>query len=155
MILGIDPGLNGALAFFDYEKGQLTIFDMPVHEVERNGKSKREVSPQRLAMLVRGIDVRRAIVEKVAARPGQGVTSMFAFGRSFGVVEGVLAALNIPVTYVTPQHWRKGMQVREGKHGSRQRATELFPKYAGEFARVKDDGRAEASLIAYHGALKI
>jgi crossover junction endodeoxyribonuclease RuvC len=155
MILGIDPGLSGALAFFDYEKGQLTIFDMPVHEVERNGKAKREVSPQRLAMLVRGIDVRRAIVEKVSARPGQGVTSMFAFGRSFGVVEGVLAALNIPVTYVTPQHWRKGMQVREGKHGSRQRATELFPKYAGEFARVKDDGRAEASLIAYHGALKI
>ena len=154
MILGIDPGLSGALAFFDYEKGQLTIFDMPVHEVERNGKSKREVSPQRLAMLVRGIDVRRAIVEKVAARPGQGVTSMFGFGRSFGVEEGVLAALNIPVTYVTPQQWRKATQVREGKHGSRQRATELFPKHAGEFARVKDDGRAEASLIAYHGALK-
>jgi crossover junction endodeoxyribonuclease RuvC len=154
MILGIDPGLNGALAFFDYEKGQLTVFDMPVHEVERNGKAKREVSPQRLAMLVRGIDVRRAIVEKVAARPGQGVTSMFAFGRSFGVVEGVLAALNIPVTYVTPQQWRKAMQVREGKDGSRQRAAELLPKYADQFALKKWDGRAEAALISYWGTIK-
>lgn len=154
MILGIDCGLNGALAFFDYEKGQLTIFDMPVHEVERNGKAKREVSPQRLAMLVRGIDVRRAIVEKVAARPGQGVTSMFAFGRSFGVVEGVLAALNIPVTYVTPQQWRKAMQVREGKDGSRQRAAELLPKYADQFALKKWDGRAEAALISYWGTIK-
>lgn len=154
MILGIDPGLKGALAFFDYEKGELTIFDMPVNEVERNGKKKRELSPQQLALLLRGVDVRRAIVEKVAARPGQGVTSMFGFGRSFGVVEGVLAALNIPVTYVTPQEWRKSMHVREGKDGSRQRACELFPKYADSFARVKDDGRAEACLIAYHGALK-
>lgn len=154
MILGIDPGLKGALAFFDYEKGELTVFDMPVNEVERNGKTKRELSPQRLALLLRGVDVRRAIVEKVAARPGQGVTSMFGFGRSFGVVEGVLAALNVPVTYVTPQEWRRSMQVREGKDGSRQRACELFPKYADNFARVKDDGRAEACLIAYHGALK-
>jgi len=154
MILGIDPGASGAIAFFDYEKGDLTIFDMPTATIERNGKSKKEVSPAMLAMVCRGIEVRRAVVERVNARPGQGVTSMFAFGRSFGIVEGVLGGLNIPTSYVTPQQWRKAMQVREGKDGSRQRAAELFPKYANQFARVKDDGRAEAALIAYFGALK-
>jgi len=154
MILGIDPGINGALAFFDYEKGELTIFDMPVASVERNGKKKQEVSPAMLAMLCRGIEVRRAILERVNARPGQGVTSMFAFGRSFGVAEGVLGGLNIPMSYVTPQQWRKAMQVREGKDGSRQRAAELFPRYADQFALKKHDGRAEAALIAYYGALK-
>jgi crossover junction endodeoxyribonuclease RuvC len=154
MILGIDPGQNGALAFFDFEKGSLTIFDMPVATVERNGKTKKEVSPAMLAMLCRGIEVRRAIVERVSARPGQGVTSMYAFGRAVGIVEGVLGGLNIPTSYVTPQAWRKAMQVREGKDGSRQRAAELFPKYADQFALKKRDGRAEAALIAYHGALK-
>jgi len=154
MILGIDPGASGALAFFDFEKGELTIFDMPVATVERNGKTKKEVSPAMLAMLCRGIEVRRAIVERVNAMPGQGVTSMFAFGRSFGIVEGVLGGLNIPTSYVTPQAWRKAMQVREGKDGSRQRAAELFPKYADQFALKKHDGRAEAALIAYYGALK-
>jgi crossover junction endodeoxyribonuclease RuvC len=154
MILGIDCGQNGALAFFDFEKGELTIFDMPVATVERNGKTKKEVSPAMLAMLCRGIEVRRAIVEKTSARPGQGVTSMYAFGRSVGIVEGVLGGLNIPTSYVTPQQWRKAMQVREGKDGSRQRAAELFPKYADQFALKKHDGRAEAALIAYYGALK-
>lgn len=153
MILGIDPGINGAIAFFDFEKGELTIFDMPVASVERNGKQKKEVSPAMLAMLCRGIEVRRAIVERVNARPGQGVTSMFAFGRSFGIVEGVLGGLNIPMSYVTPQQWRKSMQVREGKDGSRQRAAELFPRYADQFQLKKHDGRAEAALIAYFGAL--
>jgi crossover junction endodeoxyribonuclease RuvC len=154
MILGIDCGQNGALAFFDFEKGSLTIFDMPTATVERNGKTKKEVSPAMLAMLCRGIEVRRAIVERVSARPGQGVTSMYAFGRAVGIVEGVLGGLNIPTSYVTPQAWRKAMQVREGKDGSRQRAAELFPKYADQFALKKRDGRAEAALIAYHGALK-
>lgn len=154
MILGIDPGLHGALAFFDYENGALSIHDMPVVAVERGGKSKTEVSPQLLAMVVRQYDVRRAIVEKVGARPGQGVTSMFAFGRSFGVVEGVLGGLNVPISYMTPQSWRKAMQVREGKDGSRLRAMELFPAYADMLKLKKHDGRAEAALIAYCGAMK-
>ena len=79
---------------------------------------------------------------------------MFAFGRSRGMVEGVLGGLNIPMSYVTPQAWRKAMQVREGKDGSRLRAMELFPAYADEFRLKKWDGRAEAALIAYCGAMK-
>ena len=154
MILGIDPGLHGALAFFDYEAGTLVVNDMPTVTVERGGKSKGEVSPQLLAMVIRQFDVRRAVVERVNARPGQGVTSMFSFGRSMGIVEGVLGGLNIPMSYVTPQAWRKAMQVREGKDGSRLRAMELFPAYADEFKLKKWDGRAEAALIAYCGAMK-
>lgn len=154
MILGVDPGLSGALAFFDYEKGTLEIHDMPTVAIERGGKSKSEVSPQLLSMIARQYNIRRAIVEKVGAMPGQGVTSMFAFGRSFGVVEGVLGGLNVPISYITPQSWRKSMQVREGKDGSRLRAMELFPAYVDLFKLKKHDGRAEAALIAYCGAMK-
>jgi crossover junction endodeoxyribonuclease RuvC len=154
MILGIDPGASGALAFFDYNKGELFLFDMPTITVERGGRTKKEVSAPMLAMLCRGTPAIRGVVERVGAMPGQGVTSMFAFGRAFGIVEGVLGGLNIPTSYVTPQAWRKVMQVREGKDGSRQRAAELFPKYADQFALKKHDGRADAALIAYYAAIK-
>jgi len=154
VILGIDPGASGAIAIFDYAQGTLEIFDMPVVMVKRGNKEKKEISPQALASLLRNPAINHATVEKVGAMPGQGTSSMFQFGRSVGMVEGTLAALSIPVTYVTPQAWRKALSVREGKDGSRARACELFPKYAHLFARVKDDGRAEAALIAYYGAMK-
>jgi crossover junction endodeoxyribonuclease RuvC len=154
MILGVDVGIHGALAFFDYEKGTLVVADMPTLAVQRGNKAKSEVSPQLVAMIIRQHDVRRAVVERVGAMPGQGVSSMFSFGRSLGVIEGVLGGLNIPISYITPQTWRKAMQVREGKDGSRLRAMELFPAYADEFKLKKHDGRAESALIAYCGAMK-
>jgi crossover junction endodeoxyribonuclease RuvC len=76
---------------------------------------------------------------------------MFGFGRSLGVVEGVLAALNVPVTYVAPATWTKALGKAAGKDASRQRAIELFPAMSEHFKRVKDDGRAEAALIAMWG----
>jgi crossover junction endodeoxyribonuclease RuvC len=93
-----------------------------------------------------------AMFERVNAMPGQGVTSVFSFGRSSGIVEGVLAALAIPTHIITPQVWQKAASVRGGKDGARQRATELFPAYAGLFARKKDDGRADASCMAWYAA---
>jgi crossover junction endodeoxyribonuclease RuvC len=152
MIVGIDPGASGALAFFDMEQGALEIIDMPVMEIERSGKLKREISPTFLAKALDDFSPAVAYVEKVGAMPGQGVSSMFQFGRGVGMVEGVLAALAIPVYYVTPQQWQKSTGTRGGKDGSRLRAVELFPKYAPLFARKKDDGRADAALIAWHGA---
>jgi crossover junction endodeoxyribonuclease RuvC len=153
IFIGIDPGLNGAIAFFDLAKGHLSVVDMPVVEMLRGGKKKREVSAQMLAQIIRLAERPcTAMFERVNAMPGQGVTSVFSFGRSSGIVEGVLAALAIPTHIITPQVWQKAASVRGGKDGARQRATELFPAYAGLFARKKDDGRADAACMAWYAA---
>jgi crossover junction endodeoxyribonuclease RuvC len=152
VILGIDPGASGALVFLDSETQRLTVYDMPVVEVKRGTGIKRHVSAQLLAAVFADIQPDAAFLEQVGAMPGQGVSSMFAFGRAAGVVEGVIAAIGIPLNFVTPQTWQKAMAVRGGKDGSRMRAAELFPKQADQFKRVKDDGRADATLIAAYGA---
>ena len=154
MILGVDPGASGALAFFNPTTGILDVIDMPTVEIARNGKTKREISPALLAEAIAQKQVTVAYVERVGAMPGQGVSSMFQFGRGLGIVEGVLAGLSIPISYTTPQGWQKAAGVRGGKDGSRSRAVELFPRYAGLFARKKDDGRADAALIAWVGATR-
>lgn len=152
VILGIDPGASGGLAFFNLERGLLDVFDMPIVEVKRGGRSKKEVSPQMLQAIIGARRVHGAYLEKVGAMPGQGVSSMFQFGRSVGMIEGVLATLLIPTSYVTPQKWQKEVGARGGKDASRARAAELFPAYAANFQRKKDDGRADAALIAFYGA---
>lgn len=149
MIIGIDPGLSGALAFFNHIEGMLEIIDMPTVEVQRGNKAKREISPAMLAALISARKPSVAILERVNAMPGQGVSSTFQFGRGVGMVEGVLAALHIPTEYVTPQSWQKATGVRGGKDGSRQRAAELFPAYAHLFHLKKWDGRSDAALIAW------
>ena len=151
-ILGIDPGASGGIAFFSMQRGLLSIFDMPTVEVKRGGKNKREVSAAMLNAIIGARDIDAAFVEKVGAMPGQGVSGMFQFGRSVGMIEGVLAALEIPTNYVTPQSWQKAVGARGGKDASRARAAELFPAYAANFTRKKDDGRADAALIAWYGA---
>ena len=146
IVMAIDPGLSGAIAVF--EGGALIdITDMPTHELSRNGKAKRQISASALAGIFTQHDPRHVIVEKVSAMPGQGVTSMFSFGRSLGIIEGIVAAYDIPVTYVTPSVWTKAVGRGAGKDASRARACELYPTHQKSFARVKDDGRADAVLI--------
>lgn len=155
MIVGIDPGASGAIAFFDPKSGVLSVHDMPVMEIERSGKTKREINPTLLSNILHddfGINV--VWLEKVGAMPGQGVSSMFQFGRGVGMIEGVVAAEGLPLNYVTPQAWQKAVGVRGGKDGSRLRAMELFPKYSDLFRLKKWDGRAEAALIAWYGATR-
>jgi crossover junction endodeoxyribonuclease RuvC len=150
-IIGVDPGLSGAIAVMSSES--LKIFDMPTMTVERNGKAKRQVSASELAELLylySGKDC-HVYCERVGAMAGQGVTSVFSFGRSFGMIEGILAALHMPVTYVAPATWVKAVHRGAGKDASRSRAMELFPDNQADFKRVKDDGRSDASLIAYWG----
>jgi crossover junction endodeoxyribonuclease RuvC len=149
MIVGIDPGASGALAFFDVLNGSLTLIDMPIVEIERSGKAKREISAAMLAGVIRSRGVQLGVIEKVGAMPAQGVSSMFQFGRSVGIIEGALAGLSITTHYLTPQAWQKAVGLRGGKDGARARAAELFPAYAASFSRKKDDGRADAALIAY------
>ena len=151
-VIGIDPGLAGAVAVLYGDT--LRVVDMPTMTVERNGKAKRQVSANELAELLyscQGEDC-HVYCERVAAMAGQGVTSVFSFGRSFGMIEGILAALKMPVTFVAPATWVKGVGRGQGKDASRARAMELFPDYQDQFKRVKDDGRADAALIAYWGS---
>ena len=150
--IGIDPGLSGAIAILSPEN--LKIFDMPTMTVERNGKAKRQVSASQLAEMLYLYSGRDCHVycERVGAVTGQGVTSVFSFGRSFGMIEGILAAFKMPVTFVPPATWVKAVGRGQGKDASRARAMELFPSDQDQFKRVKDDGRADAALIAYWGS---
>lgn len=148
--LGIDVGLNGAIALV-VDGELISVVDMPTVTLDRNGKAKRQVSVPELVQIIKDFDPTEAYTERVFAMAGQGVTSVFSFGRSLGVVEGVLGALKIKNSLVTPQTWQKRMAVTGGKDGSRARAMDLFPEQAQMFKRVKDDGRADAALIAAFG----
>lgn len=149
--IGIDPGLSGAIAVLTDDT--LQIHDMPTMTVDRNGKAKRQVSANELAELLNLYASKdcHVYVERVSAMAGQGVTSVFSFGRSFGMIEGILAALKMPVTFVAPATWTRAIGRSPGKDASRARAMELFPNYEYFFKRVKDDGRADAALIARWG----
>lgn len=146
IVMAIDPGLSGAIAVF-IDDVLSAVIDTPTHELTRNGKTKRQISASGLAAIFRDYKPDHVVVEKVSAMPGQGVTSMFSFGRSFGLIEGILAAFEIPATYVMPSIWTKGIGRGLGKDASRARACELYPLHQKSFARVKDDGRADAVLI--------
>ena len=150
--IGIDPGLSGAIAIISTES--LKIFDMPTMTVERNGKAKRQVSAAELAEMLYLYSGRDCHVycERVSAMAGQGVTSVFSFGRSFGMIEGILAAFKMPVTFVPPATWVKAVGRGQGKDASRARAMELFPSDQDQFKLKKWDGRADAALIAYWGS---
>ena len=146
LILGIDPGRDGALALVDEGGRLLDVHDMPDATGAALGAQVRVLladhAPHTVAV---------AWVEQVASRPGQGVASMFKFGAGWGAILGALGALGVPVELRTPQQWKKAMRVTADKASSRQRATELWPSDAGWFTRVKDDGRAEAALLAEYG----
>jgi crossover junction endodeoxyribonuclease RuvC len=149
-IIGIDVGLSGAIAMMRGET--LTgIVDMPTVTLDRNGKAKRQISIPELIEILNLFQPEEAFIERVFARSGQGVTSVFSFGRSLGAIEGVIAARSIKTTLVIPQVWQKDMGVLGGKDGARARAMELFPYNVDYFKRKKDDGRADAALIACWG----
>ena len=155
VIVGIDPGLKGAVAFLNSEaKGnQILVRDMPT--VPTGQGDKREINLPELAALVKSGSVDFAVVEQVGAMPGQGVTSMFNFGRSYGGILGVLAGLGIATYRVTPGKWKKVMGVSSDKDQARRVASELMPLSSESWPLKKHDGRAEAALIALYGFLNI
>ena len=157
MVIGIDPGMDGAI-FFDSE--HKAAWSMPTFEVLRNKKKKREID---IAGLVNLLAVKTTVdavayVEQVGAMPGQGVTSMFTFGKGYGILLGVLGGLYIPVVHVSPVTWKKALAVRGGKEAAMLRASELMPHYStlwapkkGEITKGQAIGLADAALIAYDG----
>lgn len=155
-ILGLDPGLSGALAFLA-DDGAVAVEDMPVLQLTRGGKNKREIDLTALARLIdeRAADIVHAYVEQAGAMPGQGSTSMFAFGKAYGVALGIIAANFVPITTVSPVRWKKAMAVPKGKDAARARASQLLPRSARLWPLVKHDGRAEAALLALYGARQI
>ena len=152
IIAGIDPGLSGALAMMDARTGELRVFDMPTFSLSRGGKSKREIDVIGLANLIAADrHPGHAFIEQVGAMPGQGVSGVFAFGKAYGIIIGVLAARGVPMTFVNPRVWKKALGVPAAKDGARARASQLMPASAGFWPLVKHDGRAEAALIALWG----
>ena len=144
-ILGIDPGLSGALAFFfPCASDRISAEDTPVVD--------GQIDCATLSARIKQLAPDLAIVERVSSRPGQGVASTFKFGASYGAVLGCLAALGVPTRLVSPTVWKKHYRLGADKEQARALALRLFPACSQHFGRKKDHGRAEAALIARYGA---
>lgn len=153
MILGIDIGAAGALALLSDAGELIDVADMPV--LRDGPKSRPTVNGPLLAQIIQRWQPSRAYIEFVGARPGEGPTGAFAFGRSRGVIEGCLAAFGVPASHIAPAAWKRAVGIPPGRDGAkdaaRSEAIRRWPAKAELFARVKDDGRAESALIAVAG----
>lgn len=154
--LGIDPGLSGAIAFYDPTTNDLKIWDMPTHELKVAGKKRRKIDIFALANIIDEMSelTRMGSVEEVGAMPRQGVTSCFSFGFAAGCAQMAVAACGIALETPRPNVWKKAMGVTADKDQARRQASRLMPKHAGMWTLVKHDGRAEAALLAYYTAAK-
>lgn len=146
IVLGIDPGMSGSLAFFDITHNAMRVEDVPCFQGER-----REIDVYGLARIISSATVGHAFIEQVHAMPKQGVSSTFKFGDAYGAARGALAAFGIPMTKVPPSVWKRSLQVPATEEGARARASELLPLHAHLWPRKKDHNRAEAALIAEYG----
>ena len=160
LIIGIDPGISGSICFFDDGK-ILDVIEMPT--MNEGKKNKRQVNG---AQIYNEITDRinklqrqnvRVVVEQVSAMPGQGVTSMFNFGQSFGIIKGICSAMQLPLYFVRPTKWKKYFNlIKSEKDASRTRAIEIFPYFSSQLSKKKDSNKADAILIAsfYHETYK-
>jgi crossover junction endodeoxyribonuclease RuvC len=160
--IGIDPGLNGAVGVLNCVGTASTLdhikmFDTPTLTVS-GAKEKREYSTAAMALLLEPYvtqvgDSVLVVLENVHSMPKQGVASSFSFGKGFGMWQGIIAAYKLPMELVSPQRWKKEILVDMGqdKDASRFKAIALFPSIAEQLSRKKDDGRAEALLLAEYG----
>jgi crossover junction endodeoxyribonuclease RuvC len=156
MIAGIDPGLSGALFFIDPSRPSTgEAVDLPVHLLVRGKKKKRELDITGLIGILTSHRLDHVFLESVGAMPGQGVSSVFAFGKCYGAILGVVAAHTIPLTLVAPAVWKRALAVPKAKDGARARASQLLPEAASQWPLKRHDGRAEAALLALYGARQI
>ena len=150
IIFGIDPGVSGAICVLENKK-VLEVYDMPT--MIDGKKNKKQVNGSQIANIFKEIinteDEITVIVEHVNAMPGQGVTSMFNFGQSFGVIKGVCSALSLPIYFIRPTKWKKHFNlINVNKDASRTTAIEIYPEISNKLSRKKDSNRADAILIA-------
>jgi len=149
ILLGIDPGVSGALSVYEHKK-LVKVLDMPT--MSEGKKNKKQINSAQLSLEIKkrvnGSDENAVVIEHVTAMPGQGVTSMFNFGQSFGVIKGICSALNLPVYFVRPVKWKKHFNlIGSSKDASRTKAIEMFPSFSDNMARKKDANKADAILI--------
>ncbi len=152
LIIGIDPGISGSICFFEDGK-ILEVIEMPT--MTEGKKNKKQVNGSQIFNEIskrinknqnQGV---RVVVEQVSAMPGQGVTSMFNFGQSFGILKGICSAMQLPVYFVRPAKWKKYFNlINSEKDASRTRAIEIFPYFSSQLSKKKDSNKADAILIA-------
>ena len=152
LIIGIDPGISGSICFFD--NGE--IIDVIEMTTMTDGKkNKKQVNGSQIyneiLKIVNNLEKKdiRVVIEQVSAMPGQGVTSMFNFGQSFGILKGICSAMQLPMYFVRPAKWKKYFNlIKSEKDASRTRAIEIFPYFSSQLSKKKDSNKADAILIA-------
>ena len=152
LIIGIDPGISGSICFFENGK-ILDVIEMPT--MIEGKKNKKQVNGSQIfneiSEKIKKLDKKeiKVVIEQVSAMPGQGVTSMFNFGQSFGILKGICSAMQLPMYFVRPAKWKKYFNlINSEKDASRTRAIEVFPYFSGQLSRKKDSNKADAILIA-------
>ena len=152
LIIGIDPGISGSICFFE-DGNILDVVEMPT--MAEGKKNKRQVNgAQIFNEISKRVDKAemqnvRVVIEQVSAMPGQGVTSMFNFGQSFGILKGICSAMQLPMYFIRPAKWKKyfGL-IKSEKDASRTKAIEMFPSFSSQLSKKKDSNKADAILIA-------
>ena len=161
LIIGIDPGISGSICFLDNGK-ILDVIEMPI--MTDGKKNKKQVNGSQvyneITKRIKQFEKNqiRVVIEHVSAMPGQGVTSMFNFGQSFGILKGICTAMQLPMYFVRPAKWKKYFNLLNSeKDASRTRAIEIFPYFSSQLSRKKDSNKADALLIAsfYYETYKI
>ena len=152
LIIGIDPGISGSICFFQDGK-IIDVVEMPT--MTEGKKNKKQVNGSQIfneiSDRIRKLDKNdiKVIIEQVSAMPGQGVTSMFNFGQSFGILKGICSAMQLPMYFVRPAKWKKYFNlINSEKDASRTRAIEIFPYFSSQLSKKKDSNKADAILIA-------
>ena len=150
IIFGIDPGVSGAISVLENKK-VIEVFDMPT--MIDGKKNKRQVNGSQVTNIIKeqlkDKEEVVIVVEQVNAMPGQGVTSMFNFGQSFGVIKGICSALRLPIYFVRPTKWKKHLNlIKTNKDASRTKVIEVYPEISSKLSKKKDSNKADAILIA-------
>jgi crossover junction endodeoxyribonuclease RuvC len=152
LVIGIDPGISGSICFF--QDGKINdVVEMPT--MTEGKKNKKQVNGSQIfneiSYRTKKIDRKdiKVVIEQVSAMPGQGVTSMFNFGQSFGILKGICSAMQLPMYFVRPAKWKKYFNlINSEKDASRTRAIEIFPYFSSQLSRKKDSNKADAILIS-------
>ena len=152
LIIGIDPGISGSICFFENGK-IIDVIEMPT--MTEGKKNKRQVNGSQIYNEINKKIEKyenqniRVVIEQVSAMPGQGVTSMFNFGQSFGILKGICSAMQLPMYFVRPAKWKKYFSlINSEKDASRTRVIEMFPYFSPQLSKKKDSNKADAILIA-------
>ena len=152
LIIGIDPGITGSICFFEDGK-IIDVVEMP--NMAEGKKNKKQVNGAQIyyeiSLRIKSLrkEEIKVVIEQVSAMPGQGVTSMFNFGQSFGILKGICSAMQLPMYFVRPTKWKKYFNlINSEKDASRTKAIEVFPYFSSQLSRKKDSNKADAILIA-------